>query len=146
MSRYLSRRTMLRGMGVSMALPWMESLRVWGDGSAVRDIAHSRDVAEGVILALHHGTGDGFVNLGSGKGISIRELVEALDRVIGIKYTFDTSKPAGFPRRVMDITLARETLGYNPSVKLEDGLDETWRWFLDNQDEYLKKVNHFDAG
>ena len=71
---------------------------IWGDGSAVRDFAYSRDVAEGVILALYHGTKGGFVNLGSGTGVTIRELVETLHRFLSFNYQFDTGKPSGFPK------------------------------------------------
>lgn len=116
---------------------------VWGDGSAIRDFAFSRDVAEGVILALHHGTKSGFVNLGSGRGVTIRELVRTLNAFIDFNYRFDASKPSGFPKRIMDISLAEDTIGYNPSTSLLDGLKETWAWFLNSQDEYLKRKNYF---
>ena len=117
---------------------------IWGDGSAVRDFAFSRDVAEGVILALHHGTrGHPYVNLGSGKGVSIRELAETLRSFIEFKYVFDAGKPAGFPKRVMDISLAREAIGYNPSTSLRDGLKETWEWYLKNRHEHLNRKNYF---
>lgn len=116
---------------------------VWGDGSAIRDFAYSRDVAEGIILALYHGTGGDFVNLGSGKGYSIRELVETLSEFLDFNYQFDISKPSGFPRRIMDITMAKEMIDYQPSISLEDGLKETWNWFIENQDEYLQKQNYF---
>ena len=116
---------------------------IWGDGSAVRDFAFSRDVAEGVVLALYHGTGGGFVNLGSGTGVRIRELVETLHSFLPFNYEFDASKPSGFPRRVMDISRASELIGYNPATSLIDGLNETWEWFVENQDEYLKKKNYF---
>lgn len=116
---------------------------VWGDGSAVRDFAYSRDVAEGVILALYYGTQGGFVNLGSGTGVTIKELVETLHGFLGFNYELDASKPSGFPKRVMDISLARELIHYNPTTSLLDGLKETWEWFIQNQDEYLKKKNYF---
>ena len=116
---------------------------VWGDGSAVRDFAYSRDVAEGVILALYYGTQGGFVNLGSGTGVTIKELVETLHGFLGFNYELDASKPSGFPKRVMDISLARELIHYNPTTSLLEGLKETWEWFIQNQDEYLKKKNYF---
>lgn len=116
---------------------------VWGDGSAIRDFAYSRDVAEGVILALYYGTKSGFVNLGSGKGYSIKELVETLNSFIDFNYKFDTTKPSGFLKRVMDISLARKLIHYNPTTTLLDGLKETWDWFINNQNEYLKKMNYF---
>ncbi len=118
---------------------------VWGDGSAIRDFAYSRDVAEGVILALHYGTGSDFVNLGSGCGYSIRELVETLNSFLDFNYVFDASKPSGFPRRVMDISLAREMIDYNPTTCLLDGLKETWQWYIDNENEYLSRQNYFAA-
>jgi len=117
---------------------------VWGDGSAIRDFAYSRDVAEGVILALYHGTkGYPFINLGSGKGYTIKELVETLHTFLDFNFEFDTTKPSGFPRRIMDISLAKEVIDYNPSTTLSDGLRETWDWFINNQNEYLEKKNYF---
>ena len=116
---------------------------VWGDGTAIRDFAYSRDVAEGVILALHYGTNSDFVNLASGEGYSIKELVETLNSFLEFNYEFDTSKPAGFPKRVMDISLAKEIIKYNPTTSLLEGLQETWNWFIENQDEYLKRQNYF---
>ena len=116
---------------------------VWGDGSAVRDFAYSRDVAEGTILALYHGTRGDFVNLGSGKGFTIRELLETLHSFIEFNYEFDTSKPSGFPRRVMNLSRAIEWIDYNPTTSLLDGLKATWTWFQDNRDEYKLKQNYF---
>ncbi|MGD0661568.1 MAG: NAD-dependent epimerase/dehydratase family protein [Syntrophorhabdales bacterium] len=116
---------------------------VWGDGSAIRDFAFSRDIAEGVILALHYGTKSGFVNLGSGKGVTIRELVETLHSFIEFNYRFDASKPSGFPKRIMDISLARDMISYDPSTSLLEGLKQTWAWFLNSQNEYLKRKNYF---
>ena len=117
---------------------------IWGDGSAVRDFAFSRDVAEGVILALYHGTkGHPFLNLGSGVGVTIRELVETLHGFLDFNYQFDASKPSGFPKRVMDISLARQVIGYNPSTTLGEGLKETRDWFMTHRQEYLHRQNYF---
>jgi len=116
---------------------------VWGDGSAIRDFAFSRDVAEGCILALYHGTRGSYVNLGSGQGTSVRMLVEALHHFIDFRYEFDATKPSGFPKRVMDITLAREIIDYHPSTSLVDGLRQTWEWFQQHGDEYLRKKNYW---
>lgn len=121
-----------------------DPVAVWGDGSAVRDFAFSRDVAEGTILALYYGTkGHPYINLGSGKGYTIKELIETLHSFLDFNYVFDTTEPSGFPKRVMDISLAREVIDYNPSTSLLEGLKETWAWFLANKDEYLKKKNYF---
>lgn len=120
-----------------------DPLVVWGDGSAIRDIVYSRDVAAGVILALYHGTRGYYVNLGCGRGYSIKELVEALHSFIAFDYEFDVTKPTGFPKRVMDISLAREWLGYEPQISLVEGLKKTWEWYISHTDEYLNKQNYF---
>ncbi|OGW74675.1 MAG: hypothetical protein A3J72_07235 [Nitrospirae bacterium RIFCSPHIGHO2_02_FULL_40_19] len=116
---------------------------VWGDGSAIRDFVFSRDVAEGMILALFHGTKSKVVNLGSGRGVSISGLVETLKSFLDFNYEFDSTKPSGCPKRIMDISLARNSIGYNPETTLLDGLKQTWEWFVNNKDEYLKKKNYF---
>jgi GDP-L-fucose synthase len=118
-------------------------LTVWGDGSAVRDFAFSTDVAMGTIQALHYGTRGDFVNLGSGDGYTIRQLIETMKEFIDFDFLFDPSKPAGFPRRIMDISRAREWINYEPKVSLREGLELTWNWFLNNKDEYLSKKNYF---
>jgi GDP-L-fucose synthase len=118
-------------------------LRVWGDGSAVRDFVFSRDVAEGVLLALHHGTEGGFVNLGSGRECTIRQLVETLNQFLDFRYEFDASKPSGYPKRLMDIERARGLIGYDPSTTLLDGLQETWAWYLGHENEHECKKNYF---
>ncbi|MFZ5807098.1 MAG: NAD-dependent epimerase/dehydratase family protein [Verrucomicrobiota bacterium] len=118
-------------------------LKVWGDGKAERDFLFSRDAAEGIILALHHGTDGSYINIGSGRGTSVRDLVETLKKFIDFEYEFDTTKPSGAPKKMLDIARARERLGYNPSTTLEQGLRETWEWFLQNEKEYLNKLNYF---
>lgn len=120
-----------------------DPVTIWGDGSAIRDFAYSEDVAEGIILALHYGTGSRYINLGSGLGCSIKELVEMLHQIVPFNYKFDSARPAGFPKRVMDISLAKKLLGYNPATSLYEGLRKTWEWYVQNENEHLKKVNYF---
>ncbi len=116
---------------------------IWGDGSAERDFLHATDAAIGIILACVRGTDSKPVNLGCGYGITIRELVETLQKVTPFEAFFDTSKPSGFKKRVMDQTHAEKQIGFKPQVSLEDGLRQTWQWYLENQQEHLKKQNYF---
>lgn len=118
-------------------------LVVWGDGKAVRDFLYSRDAAEGIILAFHYGTDGEFVNIASGKGHSIRDVVGTLRSFKDFDYCFDTSKPSGAPMRVMDITKARDMLGFSPTIELSNGLRQTWEWFVKNSEEHKKKLNYF---
>jgi GDP-L-fucose synthase len=122
-----------------------DPLIVWGDGSAVRDFAYSADVAEGILLALARGAGGDVVNLGSGQPVSIRELVETLARVFPFRFAFDATKPAGFPRRVMDVSRARERLGWAPRTSLLEGLRATWAWYLANRRAHEAKQDYFAA-
>jgi len=117
---------------------------IWGDGSAERDFLFSRDCAKGIILACLKGTNALPINLGSGKGIKISELVETLNSIVSFKYSYDKSKPAGYKKRVMDISLAREKLNYNPITSLKDGLQETWEWYNKNLTQFKNKVNYFE--
>ncbi|MFA5394980.1 MAG: NAD-dependent epimerase/dehydratase family protein [Methanogenium sp.] len=116
---------------------------IWGYGSAIRDFAYSRDVAEGIILALYHCPDVPYLNLGSGKGVSIRELVETLNKITNFNYEFDYTKPSGFPKRIMNIDKARQLICYNPTTPLEEGLKETWEWFIKNEQEYKNRKNYF---
>ena len=120
-----------------------DPMLIWGDGSAIRDFAFSRDVAIGTIQALFYGTKGKYLNLGSGKAISIKELVKTLNKIVDFNYEFDTSKSSGWPKRLMDISLAREMIDYNPSTSLLEGLKETWGWYLKNKDEHIFKKNYF---
>jgi GDP-L-fucose synthase len=118
---------------------------IWGDGSAVRDFLHATDCARGMILACLRGTDSKPINLGCGYGITIRQMVETLQKVTPFEAFFDTSKPSGFPMRVMDGTNAKKVIGFEPQVSLFDGLKGTWEWFLANANEHEKKFNYFRA-
>ena len=83
------------------------------------------------------------MNIGSGTGVSIRELVETLLKFIDFNYEFDPTKPTGFPKRVMDISLAKQLINYNPTTSLREGLEKTWHWFIKHQNEYLLRKNYF---
>jgi len=120
-----------------------DPIKIWGDGSAIRDFAYSRDIAEGIILALYHQPDIPYLNLGSGKSVSIKELVETMQEIVLFRYEFDSTKPSGFPKRVMNIDKARELIGFNPLTSLKDGLKETWEWFNKHPDEYLNRKNYF---
>lgn len=119
-------------------------VQVWGDGTAIRDFAYSRDVANGVLLALLKGTGEyPFLNLASGTGYTIRQLIEGMQSFLDFNAFFDAEKPSGFPRRVMDISAARATIGYEPQTSLNAGLKATWDWFIANESEFKKRKNYF---
>lgn len=109
---------------------------VWGDGTAERDFIYCDDVARGMILAIEKGlTPDQPINLGVGYGISIRELIETVVGVSGkkLEIIFDTSKPSGDRRRILDISRAKK-VGFLPQVSLEEGIKRTYNWYLENRE------------
>jgi GDP-L-fucose synthase len=117
---------------------------IWGDGSSIRDFAYAEDVADGIILSLMYGTGNfDFLNLGSGTGYSIKQLVDTLASFLEFNYTFDLTKNSGFPRRVMNIDNAKKIIGYDPKVSLLEGLKKTWSWYLENKEENQLRHNYF---
>jgi GDP-L-fucose synthase len=117
---------------------------IWGDGSAVRDFAYAGDIADGIILAIVKGTGNfDFLNLGSGNGYTIKELVETLSEVVNFNYRFDKTKDTGFPKRIMDINNAKKILDYSPKISLKEGLKETWSWYINNSNQNKKRHNYF---
>lgn len=116
---------------IARAVSGEDPLVVWGDGTAVRDFLYVSDTVDGILLAFEKGVGGGAFNLGSGHGWSIRELVAAVIRTTGHsgKVVWDTSKPTGEPRKVADITRAREILGFQPKVDLETAIARTVDWY-----------------
>lgn len=118
-------------------------LRVWGDGSPVRDFIHARDVARAMLLVMEKNP-SGPVNIGSGQGVSIREIVDILLRRANPKpeILWDTSKPSGDRKRVMDMTRAR-ALGFEPEISIEEGIDEVMDWYRQNKDKIDLRYNVF---
>ena len=115
----------------------------WGDGKPVRDFIYAGDCADGMIHMVENGVTKP-VNLGSGDGISIMEVAEAIrdgyNKNVAIEW--DTAKPKGDARRLMDTTRA-ESYGFRCSTPLKEGIQETIQWFLENRELYKKRNNYF---
>jgi len=121
-------------------------LTVWGDGSPIRDFIHAKDVARGMMLAVEKGVNEP-VNLGSGTGMTIRQIAEIIAAnapggPIGI--VWDTSKPKGDAKRLMDMTRAKKLLSFTPRISLGQGIKETIEWYQANRDIADKRYNVFN--
>lgn len=103
----------------------------WGDGSPTREFLYVEDAADGIVLATEKYDAADPVNLGSGREISIRDLVELIARLTGFagKIEWDTTQPNGQPRRCLDVTRARERFGFIAGTDFETGLRETIEWY-----------------
>jgi GDP-L-fucose synthase len=110
-------------------------IEVWGDGSASREFLHARDAAEGIATAAERYEKSDPVNLGAGFEIRIRELVPLVARLCRFEgeIAWDTTKPNGQPRRMLDTSRAFEEFGWRARIPFEDGLAETVAWYERNR-------------
>ena len=106
-----------------------KKIKVWGDGSSERDFLFSKDCAIGIIKACIIGTKGKVINLGYGRGFKIRKLISELRKIVKFDVEFDTSKPSGFPKRVMNMDKAKKILNFQPPYSSE-GLEITWKWYI----------------
>lgn len=116
---------------------------VWGDGSALRDFIHAKDVARGMLIAMENGAGQA-INLGSGSGVSIKKIVDIIAGNLKAKpkVIWDTSKPAGDKKRIMDVSRAK-AIGFESSISIEDGIKEVMDWYLKNMSIVNKRYDVF---
>jgi GDP-L-fucose synthase len=106
-------------------------VEVWGTGAASREFLYVDDAAAGIVAAAERYDDPDPVNIGAGHEIVIRDLVELIAKLVGFggHIRWDTSKPDGQPRRMLDVTRARERFGFSAQVDLEDGLRRTIGWW-----------------
>lgn len=128
---------------IRRAMSGENPLTVWGDGSPVRDFIHARDVARGMITVVEQGYNKP-VNLGSGVGVTIREIAEILAGLTPEKpeIVWDTSKPSGDAKRLMSTERA-EALGIRPQISLEAGIRETMQWYSEHAADADARYNAF---
>ena len=109
------------------------AVELWGSGSPMREFLFVDDMAEAVVFALENELPEFLYNVGSGKDITIKELAETIQGVVGYKgnILWDKSKPDGTPRKLMDVSKMRD-LGWSYSTELTEGIEKTYQWFLEN--------------
>lgn len=109
------------------------SVVVWGSGMPRREFLYVDDLADALVFLMERYSDEGPINVGTGSDLSIREIAELLCKVIDYSGTleFDTSKPDGTPRKLLDVSKIKE-LGWQSKVSLEDGMRLTYDWFLGN--------------
>ena len=124
------------------------AVTVWGTGKPMREFLCVDDMAAACVFVMnlpestyqtHTQTMLSHINVGTGIDCSIREMAETVAKVTGYKgrIEFDSSKPDGTPRKLMDVSRLK-LLGWEASISLEQGLKRTYAWFLDNQDDFRK--------
>ena len=114
-----------------------KAVEIWGTGSPMREFLHVDDLADACVFLIENYSDDMHINVGTGVDLSIRELAEKVRDVVypAAELQFDTSKPDGTPRKVLDVSRLNN-LGWSPSYTLDSGLASTYQWFLEQQDSH----------
>jgi GDP-L-fucose synthase len=108
-------------------------VEIWGTGKPMREFLHVDDMADASLFLMQNYDGKQFVNIGTGKDITIRELAETIMETVGYqgKLTFNTDKPDGTPRKLLDVSKINN-LGWQHKIDLKEGIEKTYRDFLEN--------------
>lgn len=109
-------------------------LVIWGTGSPRREFLHVDDLASACLLLMERYDSGDIINVGTGEDLTIKELAEMVCAVVGFRgaLRYDTSKPDGTPRKLLDISRIR-ALGWSPRIALRDGIQQTYQWFLERE-------------
>ena len=113
------------------------TVTLWGSGTPMREFLFVDDMAEAVVYALENKLPEYLYNVGSGKDITIKVLAETIQKVVGHQgeIMWDATKPDGTPRKLMDVSKMKK-LGWSYSTDLEEGIEKTYAWFLDNIENF----------
>lgn len=113
---------------------------LWGHGTALREFLHVDDAANAAITMMESGV-TGLYNVGYGSDLTIKELADIVARVVGYDgaVEWDTSKPDGTPRKLMDSSLLRSR-GWAPKITLEDGIRSTYQWYLSARESEMARM------
>ncbi|HWE52004.1 MAG TPA: GDP-L-fucose synthase [Bryobacteraceae bacterium] len=116
---------------------------LWGTGTPRREFLHVDDLASACLFLMQHYDEPEIVNVGTGVDVTIRELAELVRKVTGYegKIVFDESKPDGTPRKLLDVSKLA-SLGWTPSISLEEGVARTWRWYVSQGKSAVSNGRH----
>lgn len=110
-----------------------DAVTLWGTGTPRREFLHVDDLADACVFLLERYDGPGFLNIGCGEDVTIRELAELVRRIVGFggDILWDSAKPDGTPRKLLDVSKLK-ALGWSASTSLETGVLNTYRWYLEH--------------
>lgn len=111
-----------------------KDVNLWGTGSPMREFLHVDDLADACVHLMETYDKGDIVNIGTGEDVTIKELAEIVQRVVGHKgkTNWDSTKPDGTPRKLLDVSRLRG-LGWKHKIELEDGIKSTYEWYKQNQ-------------
>jgi GDP-L-fucose synthase len=111
-----------------------DAVTLWGTGTPRREFLHVDDLADACIFCMNNYDEEPILNVGTGRDITIRELAETIRRIVGAdcEIRWDGSRPDGTPRKLLDVSKLA-AVGWQARISLQDGLEQTYRWFLQHQ-------------
>lgn len=111
----------------------LDEVVIWGTGESRREFLHVDDAADAIVFLLENYENKEFLNIGTGEDVSIKDLAYMIKGIIGYtgKLRFDATKPDGMPKKLLDVSKLHE-LGWKHTVQLEEGLERTYKWYVDN--------------
>ncbi len=115
---------------------------LWGSGAPKREFLHVDDLAGACVYLLEGYSGTAFLNIGSGREVTIRKLAGIVKKITGFsgEIVWDSAKPDGTPRKLLDISRIT-ALGWKPAIDLESGIESTYRWYLANRSRLMEEKN-----
>ena len=121
------------GYVIDQGGPWYGSVKLWGDGSSMREFLHVDDLAEACYVCMHQYDEAEHINVGTGEDVTIKQLAEIISNVVGFvgDVEWDTTKPSGTPRKVLDVNNIK-SLGWEPKISLREGIEKTYKWYKEN--------------
>lgn len=116
---------------------------VWGSGTPRREFLHVDDLADACLFLMKNFDGEDHINVGTGEDVSIRELAELVRDIVapGVALEFDTSKPDGMPRKLLNVSRLH-ALGWRHRIELREGIESTYRWFVANYETAIRRGEH----
>ncbi len=123
-----------------------DTVEIWGSGEPLREFLYVDDLADALVFLMQHYSEDQFVNIGTGKEISIRDLAQLIAQVVDYdgNFHFDVARPDGVPRKLLDISKL-SALGWTARISLADGIEATYRWLLEQGSE-LRGIANVTGG
>lgn len=114
-------------------------VQLWGSGTPMREFLYVDDLASAVVFTLENKLPEYLYNVGTGTDVTIKELAQTIQKVIGYdgSITWDATKPDGTPRKLLDVSKLNG-LGWKAHVELEEGIKQTYDWFLQNQEKIIE--------
>jgi GDP-L-fucose synthase len=108
-------------------------IEIWGTGKPKREFLHVDDLADALVFLMRNYSGEGQINIGWGKDLTIGEFAALIAEVAGFsgRFRYDTDKPDGMPRKILNVSRLR-AMGWQPRIELREGLADAYKWYVEH--------------